>query len=275
MNSFKLNDGVLFVYDAEGSEIDKSPLIEYLEDDGNLISNLKANLLEYTNTHTHPEAKEKIRKMVSDKVSVVFKKAFEGKKELKENEFLKIEKTLYKEFKKIGEELYSDIDNLITKKLNKNVTGGDEMFKTLKEAKSFTAHLDALANEIESLDGVSNDMRKHLAYRIDRLADVIEKTAFDKEANGIGSGSWLYDSDEARYMSTMGGTGVLEGDSDESHYMKHFKGDDHKEVLERQETMEIKEGGPKKKQPSDNYNEADVARRLKATVQKVIESLGK
>jgi len=76
-------------------------------------------------------------------------------------------------------------------------------------------------------------------------------------------------------MSTMGGTGVLEGDSDESHYMKHFKGDDHKEVLERKENMDIKEFGAKKKQPSDDYKEAEVARRLKATVQKVMTSLGK
>ena len=251
------------------------PLVEYLEDEGDLVSNLKATLLEYTNTHSHPEAKEKIRKQVSDKIETTYKKAFEGKEEIDEKSFFKIEKTLYKEFKKISKELYSDIDKLIDSKLNKNVTGGVEMFKTIKEAKSFTAHLDALANEIQSLEGVSTEMSQHLAYRIDRLSDVIEKTAYGKEANGVGSGAWLYDQDEARYMSTMGGTGALEGDADESRYMSQFKGDDHKEVLERKETMEIKEGGPKKKQPSDNYNEGEVARRLKATVQKVIESLGK
>ena len=33
------------------------------------------------------------------------------------------------------------------------------MFKSLKEARTFTAHLDALANEIESLEDISPEMR--------------------------------------------------------------------------------------------------------------------
>ena len=114
-------------------------------------------------------------------------------------------------------------------------------------------------------------MRKHLAFRLDRLSDLIESSAankeasVNKEANGIGDGAWLYDEDEARYMKTMGGTGALKRDADED-YMDEFKGDDHKEVLEREEPKQIKGDGAKVKQPSDDYNEAAVAKKLNAVV---------
>jgi len=149
------------------------------------------------------------------------------------------------------------------------------MFKTLKEARNFTAHLDALATEIEGLEGVSGEMRKHLAYRLDRLSDLIENSmskeaAVEKEANGIGHGAWAYDADEARYMSTMGGTGALEQDKDEP-YMAEFKGDDHSEVLNRKENMDISGAGKKVKQPSDDYKEAPVANNLRSTILKVLK----
>ena len=275
--SFKLQDGMVITYDDNGAELEKESIIDLLESEFDLVTQLKSVLLEYVNTHNYPKAKEDVRKSISDKLLKEFTASFKEGEEFGDNELYKFVRSIEKEFKKMSDDLHKEVTELISKKINnvKKVNGGEEMFKSVKEAKSFTAHLDALANEIQELGGVSNEMRSHLAYRIDRLSDVIEKTAFEKEANGVGTGAWVHDADEARYMGTMGGTGTLEGDSDESHYMKHFKGDDHKEVLERKETMEIKEGGPKKKQPSDDYKEGEVARRLKATVQKVIKSLDK
>ena len=154
------------------------------------------------------------------------------------------------------------------------------MFKNVNEAKSFTAHLDALANEIESLGGIAPEMKQHLAYRIDRLSDLIEVSAvkeekvaaLNKDANGIGSGTWASDEDEARYMSTFGGTGALKRDPDEN-YMDQFVADDHKEVLNRKEPAEIREDGQKVPQPSDNYNEAEVASKLRNTVKSIVSKL--
>jgi len=272
-NMYQLKGNTLYIFNEKNPESkEKEKLIVFLENEDDLISNLKAILLEYTNTHNSPSERNKIRRLIENRVLGTYQKAFNKKNILDDKEFYKVEKKLYAEFKDLGKQMYADIDKLITDKLNKKVIGGEEMFKTLKEAKSFTAHLDALADEIQSLSGVSEEMKTHLAYRLDRLSDVIEKNAFEKEANGVGEGAWLYDQDEARYMSTMGGTGVLEGDDDEARYMSQFKGDDHREVLERKEPAEIKNGGPKKLQPSDNYDEEAVARRLKAAVRKVLNS---
>lgn len=148
------------------------------------------------------------------------------------------------------------------------------MFKNLKEAKNFTAHLDALANEIEALENVSTEMKKHLAYRIDRLSDLIESSmekeaSVEKEANRIGDGAWVQDADED-YMKTMGGTGALKQDADEK-YMEEFKGDDHMEVLKRKENMDIAGDGKKVKQPSDNYNEKEVADKIKSLIKSMIK----
>ena len=202
-----------------------------------------------------------------------FEEIFKGNSDtLSEMAFKKEEKSLERKFKEFGKELYNKTkesleSNIKTLLGNKTANGGN-MFKTIKEAKTFTAHLDALANEIESLDGVSGEMKKHLAYRLDRLSDLIETSSFqtEKKANGIGAGAWAQDSDE-KYMNTFGGTGVLVGDSDESSYMKEFKGDDHQEVLNR------KEPAGKVKQPSDNYNEGEVAKKLRSTIKSIMAEL--
>ena len=150
------------------------------------------------------------------------------------------------------------------------------MFKTLKEAKGFTSHLDALANEIQELNEITPEMRKHLAYRLDRLSDLVEKTSAQNEkvAVGVGSGTWAFDADEAKYMSSFGGTGALKQDADEP-YMAQFSNDDHKEVLNRKEPANIGGNGAKVPQPSDNYNEAEVVSKLRnpALVQDIVNSV--
>ena len=152
---------------------------------------------------------------------------------------------------------------------------GGNMFKNVKEARNFTAHLDALANEIEGLAEVSPEMKKHLAYRLDRLSDLIEASAssMEKQANGVGQGAWMQDEDE-KYMQTMGGTGALKQDKDEP-YMDEFKGDDHMEVLKRKENMDIAGDGKKVKQPSDDYNEKAVASRIKTMVKDMLKKQDK
>ena len=164
------------------------------------------------------------------------------------------------------------------------------MFKTVKEAKNFTAHLDALANEIEDLKEVNPEMKKHLALRLDRLADLIESASamkekacgeacekvdadMEKKAYGMGSGTWAQDADEP-YMNTFGGTGATKQDADEP-YMAQYVGDDHKEVLNRKEPPMISGDGAKVPQPSDNYNEAAVAQQLKGMVQNVMAKMKK
>ena len=197
-----------------------------------------------------------------------------------EEEFEKFQKDIESKFddefeenlsKQVGKILINEINSFFGKKTATEET----MFKTIKEAKAFTAHLDALANEIESLNDVSPEMKKHLAYRLDKLSDLIEGTSkeasVDKEANGLGDGAWAYDKDEERYMKTMGGTGSLEGDKDEAHYMSQFKGDDHQEVLNRKEPKEIAGGSAKVKQPSDDYKEAPVANKIRSMVEKIIK----
>lgn len=207
-----------------------------------------------------------------------FSKFFKEKKNsFKSSELRKFERDLIKALEsRIGSLIIHMRDNFKTefkKYLNKNIIGGN-MFKTLKEAKKFTAHLDALASEIEGLKEISPDMKKHLAFRLDKLSDLVEASSAnnEKRANGIGSGAWAIDQDEAAYMGTFGGTGALKKDADEP-YMDHFLGDDHKEVLQRKEPEAIKEDGMKAKQPSDDYNEQEVANKLKGIVQKVMEKM--
>lgn len=205
-----------------------------------------------------------------------FDKFLKEKSSIKESDLKKEEKILADKFESFGEQalkdtkkfLYDTLDTFFGKKI---LTGGD-MFKNIKEAKAFTAHLDALASEIEGLSDVSSEMKRHLAYRLDRLSDLIEgsvkSAASDKEANGVGDGAWVHDEDE-KYMETMGGTGPLVKDKDEP-YMDLFKNDQNKQVLERKEPKEIQGDGVKKEQPSDNYDEAAVAKKIRSMVKNVL-----
>jgi hypothetical protein len=229
--------------------------------------------------HGRPEDEDLLKKKIEERVKEAFKKFFKENDEPSYEDVFDFGEELIDEYKQHRKELFHVIHNFINTKLDKNKKAyGGDMFKNLKEAKLFTAHLDALANEIQELEGVSDQMRLHLAYRLDKLSDLIETDAqrkeasVSKEANGVGSGSWVYDSDEARYMSSMGGTGALRRDPDEG-YMDEFKGDDHKEVLERKEPSSIMGAGSKKKQPSDDYNQAAVAKKLRSYVKKAMEKL--
>lgn len=221
---------------------------------------------------------KKLAKEASTFVCDHFGAILKKKGSISELEYKKEASKLRDKFNDFGVKLYNEAKENLENNLkiflgNKTVNGGN-MFKTVKEAKTFTAHLDALANEIEALDGVSTDMKKHLAYRLDRLSDLIETSSsqMEKQANGMGSGAWAQDKDE-KYMDTFGGTGSLEGDADESKYMKEFKGDDHQEVLNRKEPSEIAGAGAKKKQPSDSYNESEVASKLRATIKNIMAEL--
>ena len=269
----KLENGK--IVDEQGKDL--GTLLDFLESFSDLISTMKMELTNYVNVHTTPALRRDLKTSLEKKAEDYFTKFFQEKGEATPIEIDKAANKLIKEFSDYGDELHDEILKSIENKLSKNkVNGGDNMFKSLKEARNFTAHLDALANEIEGLEGVSNDMRKHLAFRLDRLSDLIEgsmskEAAVEKEANGIGNGAWAYDADEARYMSTMGGTGALEQDADEK-YMAEFKGDDHREVLERKENMDINGAGKKVKQPSDDYKEAPVANNLRSTILKVLKS---
>ncbi len=270
--SVKLKDGKIVNEKGE----DLGSLLEFLESFSELISSMKMELTNYTSAHTTPALRKSLKESLEKYAESYFTKFFKDNGEATAYEVDKASNKLVDQFTELGDELHDEILKSIEQKLSKNkVNGGDNMFKSLKEARNFTAHLDALASEIETLEGVSPEMRKHLAYRLDKLSDLIEGTvskeaSVEKEANGIGGGAWAYDEDEARYMSTMGGTGALEQDKDEP-YMAQFKGDDHKEVLERKENMDINGAGKKVKQPSDDYKEAPVAKNLRDTVLKVLK----
>jgi len=263
------------IVDEKGNDL--GTLLEFLESFTELVATMRMELTNYTSAHTTPALKKGLKESLKKVAEEYFVKFFKENGEATPYEVDKAANQLIKEFTDYGDELHEEILKSIESKLSKNkVNGGDNMFKSLKEARNFTAHLDALANEIEGLEGVGTEMRKHLAFRLDRLSDLIETSmskdaSVEKEANGIGSGSWAYDADEARYMSTMGGTGALEQDADEK-YMAEFKGDDHKEVLERKENMDINGAGKKVKQPSDDYKEAPVANNLRSTILKVLKS---
>jgi hypothetical protein len=228
------------VLDSEGKDL--GTIEDFLEDEYDLTSDISDDLLFYNTSVTE---KKKMQNKVSQWVSNYFKNIF--KDSVSEDKLWKEIKKVKSKFSNLVVDVISDAKNKIDSSLEntnkisniEHKTGGVNMFKNLKEAKMFTAHLDALASEIENLPEVSDEMRKHLAFRLDKLSDLIEKTATHKEANGIGQGAHEHDSDES-YMKTMGGTGVLEGEKDETHYMKEFNGDDHREVLQRKEPSEVK-----------------------------------
>jgi hypothetical protein len=264
--SVKLEDGK--VIDEKGNDLGN--LLEFLESFSELVTSMKMELTNYTSVHTTPALKKELKESLEKEATEYFTKFFKEKGEATAIEVDNAANQLINTYTDYGDELHEEILKLIESKLSKKnkVNGGDDMFKSLKEARNFTAHLDALANEIEGLDGVGSEMRKHLAFRLDRLSDLIENS-MSKQANGVGSGAWAYDADEARYMSTMGGTGALEKDKDEP-YMDTFKGADHKEVLERKENTDINGAGKKVKQPSDDYKEGPVANNLRSTILKVL-----
>jgi hypothetical protein len=263
LDGFKLKE-----IDPEGNLEVYDRICDFLEDNFETVSNAEMLITAYTDAHSNPSDANKLVKQIEDmicsKASLEFKDKDFSSKDLE-----KFNKKIEKASKDIGIEIYDSIHKNIENILkdNSKKTGGMYMFKTLKEAKLFTAHLDALANEIQDLEDLSDEMRTHLAFRIDKLSDLIETSAHKKEANGIGHGAWKHDSDEADYMSTMGGTGALQHDSDED-YMAEFKGEDNMSVLMRKEPADIKGAGPKVKQPSDNYKVAD---KLKMAVKKAME----
>jgi len=270
--SVKLENGKII--DEKGTEL--GTLLEFLESFSDLVSTMKMELTNYTSAHTTPSLRKSLKESLKKVAEEHFTKFFAEKGEATPFEIDKAANQLIKEYTEYGDSLHDEILKSIENKLSKNkVNGGDNMFKSLKEARNFTAHLDALANEIQGLDGVGQEMRKHLAFRLDKLSDLIESTtakdaSVSKEANGVGQGAWAYDADEARYMGTMGGTGALERDADEK-FMEEFKGADHMEVLKRKENMDINGGGKKVKQPSDDYNEKAVASNLRSTILKVLK----
>ncbi|MDB4330300.1 hypothetical protein N9948_01115 [bacterium] len=279
MKEYRLQNSII----VDDADREYGSVVDFLEDEYDLVTALKQELTNYTNVYHGNQEKNDLRKKIGTDVEKHFNEVFKKDEELDENEIDKEMRKMTRKYKEYG----SNIENLIRKEVTnifkKSKTGGDDMFKNLKEAKMFTAHLDSLANEIENLDDVSTDMRKHLAHRLDRLSDLIEGTlarkeaAMDKEANGVGSGSWAYDQDEARYMSSMGGTGALKRDADED-YMNLYKSQaglaaDHQEVLKRTEPAKIQGAGAKVKQPSDNYNEAAVANKLRDYVKKAMTKL--
>jgi len=276
---YKYDDGKIVAFE-DGKEVETFKSLEEFLEDYDIIDELEMTLAPaYTDLLANQKEKEPAEKIIKEYALKNFTKFFkEMGGEAKGFQIDKKQKQLVKDCKESEKFLYDDIRKNVylnvNKVLNKTVTGGD-MFKNLKEAKSFTAHLDALANEIEALEGISTDMKKHLAYRLDRLSDLIEgspkEASMEKEAIGVGSGAWAYDEDEAKYMSSFGGTGALKQDADEK-YMAEFKGDDHKEVLERKENFDIAGDGKKVKQPSDDYNEKEVATKLKAMVKSLLKS---
>jgi hypothetical protein len=274
-SEFKLENGK-FTEMEDGDVINTYDTIcSYLEKEFSTVSAVVMNLTNYTNAHSNPNDRKKLKSKVQEKICALADTKF-GKKVIHDEDIAKFHEEMEKMSEESGDELYNVIHNFIDSKLKKtSKTGGDKMFKTLKEAKLFTAHLDSLANEIQGMEDISDEMRTHLAYRIDKLSDLIESTAakkeasVQKEANGMGHGAWAYDQDEARYMGTMGGTGALQHDADEA-YMEHFKGDDHMEVLKRQEPANIMGAGAKVQQPSDNYDEQEVADKLRLVVKKMM-----
>lgn len=274
MSDFKLESGK--VTDLEKDE-NLGSLADFLEEEFSAISMFKQTLLKYTDTHHSGDSLDKLRKQIVNEAESHFTNFFE--KNNGEVSYEDLDKEISKHDRNFYKKHQRDIENLILEHINsifsKPKTGGTNMFKNLKEAKLFTAHLDELASEIQGLEGVGQEMKMHLAYRLDKLSDLIESSAshkeasVSKEANGVGQGAWAYDKDEARYMSTMGGTGALQHDADES-YMKEFKGDDHMEVLKRKEPSTIQGAGAKAKQPSDNYNQAEVANKLRSYVKNAL-----
>jgi hypothetical protein len=270
-------DGIkLKEIDPEGNVEVHEKICDYLEDKFETVSTSEMHITAYTDAHSSPSDASKILKQIEDMICKKASQEFKDK-DFTFKDLVKFDKKIEKIAKEIGIQIYESIHKTIENILNENSkkTGGMYMFKTLKEAKLFTAHLDALANEIQGLDDLSDEMRTHLAFRIDKLSDLIEtsahkKEATEKQANGVGHGAWKHDADEDAYMSTMGGTGALQHDADED-FMAEFKGEDNMAVLMRKEPADIKGAGPKAKQPSDGYNQKEVADKLKMAVKKAME----
>lgn len=276
---YVLNGTKVQELDVNHKEVDSwNSLEDFILDELNLREDLLLELLNYVEgVFSTPNDKKVIKEYVKEYLVTNFKKLFaQNKNEISSKILDKHIRVLEKLFKDFGEQLYDQTLLCINDKVRKllNMKLGGDMFKNLKQAKAFTAHLDSLANEIESLAEVSPEMKKHLAYRLDRLSETIEAaaSAYEKKANGVGQGALAYDADEARYMETMGGTGALKRDADEP-YMDNYLGDDHKEVITRKEPVEIKGDGQKIPQPSDNYNEQEVANKLKGVVKEVMAKL--
>lgn len=231
------------IFDSEGNDL--GHLFKFLKkhlEIKNLINDLRDVLTQYHDVYHSTEDKEEIKELIKSFVFEWFNKKMSSNFSLDDLEEACDE--LFDLFEKYSSETEKVIKNHVKSIFLEPKTGGDTMFKNLKEAKMFTAHLDSLANEIQGLEDVSPEMRQHLAYRLDKLSDMIESTtakkeASEKQANGIGHGAWQADKDE-EYMKTFGGTGALEHDKDEP-YMSEFAGADHMEVLERKEPAKVRE----------------------------------
>lgn len=231
------------IFDSEGKDL--GHLFKFLKkhlDIKNLINELMEVLTQYHDVYHSTEDKEEIKDLIKTFSLKWFSKKMSESFSLDDLE--EACDDLFDLFEKYSSETEKVIKNHVKSIFLEPKTGGDTMFKNLKEAKMFTAHLDSLANEIQGLEDVSSEMRQHLAYRLDKLSDMIETTAAKKEAsekqaNGMGHGAWQADKDED-YMETFGGTGALEHDKDEP-YMSEFAGADHMEVLKRKEPAKVKE----------------------------------
>lgn len=233
MEFFKLDNGKVI------DENNKSygEIHNFLEKEFGLISEISSELTNYSDVYHSSSDKNKLNSLIENHLNIHFTKIMGDKEIAYEDLEKEVDKEISK-FKKHSQEIEETIRNKTESIFKETKTGGDEMFKNLKEAKMFTAHLDALATEIQNLEDVSPEMRTHLAYRLDKLSDLIEESTMDKQANGMGHGAWEQDSDED-YMKTMGGTGALEHDKDES-FMEEFAGADHMEVLKRKEPSAVR-----------------------------------
>jgi len=233
MESFKLENGK--IVDENNKNYGEIP--NFLEKEFGLISEIFSELTNYTDVYHSSSDKNNLMSLIENHLENHFKNII-GDKEISYEDLENATEKELKKFKKHSQEIEETVRMKTESIFKEPKTGGDQMFKNFKEAKMFTAHLDALANEIQNLEDVSPEMRTHLAYRLDKLSDLIEESTMDKQANGMGHGAWKHDADEP-YMATMGGTGALEHDKDEP-YMEHFKGADHMEVLKRKEPSAVR-----------------------------------
>lgn len=286
MITYELNDaGKILEFKDEVKKQEYKSLEYFLDYELDVFKHLELVMMEYIGSiFSVPSLK--LKNIIKEYTLNYYKDQFdknEGK--LTEKDIIHSLKNLEKHHETVGMELFQEATTFIIEKLDQklnNKKSGGTMFKNLKQAKAFTAHLDAIANEIENLDEIDKDTKEHLAKRIDKLADLIEMESEQNEAEegkevkayGMGSGSQAYDANEASYMGTFGGTGALTRDADEP-YMDQFAGADHQEVLKRKEPSEINGKGLKEPQPSDNYNEKQVADTLKNVVTNVVARLKK
>lgn len=233
MDFFKLENGK--VLDNNNKNYGEIP--NFLEKEFGLVSEIFAEVTNYSDVYHSSSDKNQLINLIKNYLENKFKKIISDK-EISYEDLEEAYEEELENFKKHSQEIEKVIREKTESIFKETKTGGDKMFKNLKEAKLFTAHLDALANEIQNLEDVSEEMRTHLAYRLDKLSDLIEESTMDKQANGMGHGAWKHDEDEP-YMATMGGTGALQHDMDEP-YMEHFKDADHMEVLKRKEPAAVR-----------------------------------